>query len=212
MKRFSLLLSMMFVLFGYFGLVCAEPIIHAPSEWDPPNTEAHLAYEWATYVPDSALLPGADLNAPGDMIRHTIMIDDKYSKDPNYKILKVEVGVHIDDYDWSKGSGDQKPEWGSIRVNGRPMMNVIYSPDDKRKAESSIFMEIVSDVEMSPEGKAWPSYVFEWTGKSLAEAVKKKSFVVEVKNLRKDGSVDSDAAFGNFVVNRMGLHVYYGKK
>ena len=44
------------------------------------------------------------------------------------------------------------------------------------------------------------------------DAKKSKMLVIEVINLRKDGSVDGDAPFGDFVVNRIGYHVWYKKK
>ena len=134
---------------------------------------------------------------------------EKYANDPNYVILNAVAGVHVDDYDWSKASGDKNPEWGKILVNGKPMEYVIILPTDKRKPALSDFVEMVSDAEISAEGgPLMPPYIFNVT----EEAKKSKLLVFEVINLRQDGSINGDAPFGNFVVNRIGYHVWYGKK
>ena len=65
-----------------------------------------------------------------------------------------------------------------------------------------------SDAEISGDGPLMPPYIFELT----EDAKKSKWLVFEVINLRKDGSVDGDAPFGDFVVNRVGFHVWYKKK
>ena len=181
-------------------------------ERDPKGTDVHMAYEWATFDPGPPmkLQPGAYLGGPGDSYRYTIIMDDKHANNPDYEILNAVVGVHIDDYDWSKESGDAKPEWGSILVNGKPMEYPILFPSDKRKPGSSGYVEIVSDPEISAEGgPLMPPYIFNITG-----ILKRgEQVVIEVTNLRKGGSVyDKDAPFGDFVINRIGSHVWYKKK
>ena len=65
-----------------------------------------------------------------------------------------------------------------------------------------------SDAEIAGDGPLIPPYIFD-----LTEDVKKsKWLIVEVTNLRKDGSVDCDTPFGDFVVNMFGYHVWYKKK
>jgi hypothetical protein len=170
-----------------------------------------MAYECDTFTPGkpNVHLPGADLNGPGDVYRHTLIRDDKYANDPNYEVVNAGCGVHIDDYDWSKESGDKEPEWGRILVNGTPRNYGIVFPNDKREPGSSEFVEMVSDAEISAEGgRLDPPYVFDVT----EDTKKSKMLVIEVINLRKDGSVDGDAPFGDFVVNRVGYHVWYKKK
>ena len=211
MKRTVVLLSVMFFVLIPFGIAFGGAYVMPPSERDPKGTEVHIAYEHATFTPGkpNVILPGAELNGPGDIYRYTLIRDDKYANDPNYVILDAVVAVHIDDYDWSKESGDGKPEWGKILVNGKPMEYVIALPTDKRKPALSDFIEMVSDAEITPEGRSlFPPYIFNVT----EEAKKSKVLVIEVINLRKDGSINGDAPFGNFVVNRFGHRVWYGKK
>ena len=212
MKRVSVLLSVMFFIVGTAGIALAGAHLTPPGPMDPKGIETvHMVYECDTFTPGkpNIHLPGADLNGPGDSYRYTLIRDDKYANDPDYEIVNAVAGVHIDDYDWSKESGDREPEWGRILVNGKPMKYVIMLPTDKRQPESSEFIEIVSDAEISQEGgPLMPPYIFSLT----EEAKKSKMLVFEVTNLRKDGSVDGDAPFGNFVVNRIGYHVWYKKK
>lgn len=177
----------------------------------PEGTDAHYAYEWDTFTPGkpNVQVPGAALAGPGDMHRYTVIIDDKYANDPNYEIIRAVLGVHIDDYDASREGGDGKPEWGSIIINGKVMSCMVANSEGKRTPQTMKFMEIVSDAEVSPNPKRLsPPYVY-----TITDLVKQsKTLVVETTNLREDGTIDSNAPFGDFVVNRIGVHVFYKKK
>ena len=212
MKRVSMVLCVMFFVVGTAGIALAGSHYTPPGGMDPKGIDdtVHMAYECDTFTPGKpdVHLPGAALNGPGDMYRHTMIRDDKYANDPNYEIVAASAGVHIDDYDWSKESGDKEPEWGKILVNGTPREYAIRLPTDKRKPGKTDFMEMFSDAEISGEGRLFPPYIFDLT----EEAKKSKMLVFEVINLREDGSVDGDAPFGDFVVNRVGYHVWYKKK
>lgn len=180
---------------------------------DPAGSDIHMAYESATFTPGHTQphLPGADLAAPGDRYRFTLIRKDQYANDPNYGVVKAIAGVHIDDYDWSKESLDSEPEWGRILINGETKHYINLFPWDKRTPESSNLLEIASDAEFSPaDGDLIPPYIFDVT----EETKKSQWLVFEVINLRKDGStsVQSDSPFGDFVVNRIGYHVWYKKK
>jgi len=212
MKRTVVLISVIFFVLIPLGFAYGGAhVMPLNPERDPKGSEVHMAYECATFTPGkpNVHMPGADLNGPGDIYRYTLIRDDKYANDPNYVILNAIAGVHVDDYDWSKASGDGNPEWGKILVNGKPMEYLILLPTDKRKPALSDFIEMVSDAEISAEGgPLMPPYIFNVT----EEAKKSKMLVFEIINLRKDGSVNGDAPFGNFVINRIGYHVWYGKK
>jgi hypothetical protein len=83
-------------------------------------------------------------------------------------------------------------------------------PFDQREPESTELLEVISDLEYSPKPKEhlWPPYIF-----NVTEFFKQSNTVVlEITNVRKDGSIDTNAPFGNFVVNRIGCHVWYKKK
>ena len=213
MKRISVLLLVMFFVLGTTGFVLAGAHLVPPGPMDPKGmVTVHMAYEFNTFTPGkpNVHVPGADLNGPGDVYRYTLIRDDKYANDPNYEIVNAIAGVHIDDYDWSRASGDKEPEWGRIRVNGRPMTYLImFKKTDKREPGSSEFVEMFSDAEISEEGgPLMPPYIFNVT----EDAKKSKMLIFEITNLREDGSVYGDAPFGSFVVNRIGYHVYYKKK
>jgi len=212
MKRVCMVLCVMFFIVSTAGIALAGSHLTPPGPMDPKGVETvHVAYECDTFTPGkpNVHLPGADLAGPGDVYRYTLIRNDKYANDPNYEIFSASAGVHIDDYDWSKESGDRQPEWGRILVNGTPRKYDIRFPTDKRKPGSSEVMEMVSDAEISAEGGPLrPPYIFVVT----EDAKKSKMLIFEITNLRKDGSVDSDEPFGNFVVNRIGYHVWYKKK
>ena len=212
MKRVSMVLCVMFFIVGTAGIALAGSHYTPPGGMDPKGLgeTVHMAYECDTFTPGkpNVHVPGADLAGPGDVYRYTLIRDDKYANDPNYEIVSAGAGVHIDDYDWSKESGDKKPEWGKILVNGSPRKYPIRFPTDKRKPGSTEFMEMVSDAEISGDGPLRPPYIFN----VIEDTKKSKMLVIEVINLRKDGSVNSNAPFGNFVVNRIGYHVWYKKK
>ena len=181
---------------------------------DPEGSDVHIAYENDTFTPNTEgniHLPGAALSIPGDTYKFTLLREDKYAKDPNYEIVKAIAGVHIDDYDWSKASGDAKPEWGRILINGKVVKTTPTFPWDKRSSESSELLEMVSDAEVSKSPtNLLPSYIFDVT----EQAKKAKWLTFEITNTREDGSTDieGEAAYGSFVVNRVGYHVWYKKK
>ncbi|MFC1863225.1 hypothetical protein ACFL1Z_04645 [Thermodesulfobacteriota bacterium] len=216
MRKLYVFLSVFLLIVGSAGIALAGAHFTPPSPMDPKGIETvHMAYECDTFTPGvpgktaNVHLPGVDLAGPGDVYRFTIIRDDAYANDPNYEVVRVIIGVHIDDYDWSKASGDMKPEWGSILIGGEPMNYVIMFPWDKRKPASSAFMEIVSDAEVSKDPKQlMPPYIFDTT----ALFKENQSVVIEIANLRNDGRIGGGAQFGNFVVNRIGCHVWYKKK
>lgn len=212
MRNASLVLWMMIFILSTANATFAGTYLVPPGPMDPKNMETvHMAIECDTFTPGKpdVHLPGADLAGPGDVYRYTIIRDDKFAKNPNYEVFKALVGIHIDDYDASKDGGDKAPEWCRILINGKSMSNLIMLPFDKRKPESTDLLEVTSDLEYSPNpDKLWPPYIF-----NVTELFKQgNSVVFEITNVRKDGSLDSNAPFGNFVVNRIGCHVWYKKK
>ena len=201
----------MFFIVGTAGTALAGAHLTPPGPEDPKGIETiHMAYECDTFTPGkpNVHLPGADLAAPGDGYRYTIILNDQYADNPDYEIVQAFAGLHIDDYDAGK-EGDKAPEWGRILINGKPMKTTKIFPFDKREPQSSERLEMISDLEFSPNPKRlMPPYIFD-----LTELFKKdKNVVFEITNVREDGSIDSDAPFGNFVVNRIGCHVWYKKK
>jgi hypothetical protein len=214
MKRVCMVMCVMFFIVGTAGIALAGAHFIPPGGMDPKGVEGlvHMAYECDTFTPGkpNVHVPGADLAGPGDMYRFTLIRDDKYANDPSYYIYRATAGVHIDDYDWTREYGDKEPEWGRILVNGTPRTYIIlFKKTDKREPGSSEFGEMVSDAEISAVGGPLvPPYIFDVT----EDTKKSKMLIFEVTNLRKDGSVDSDAPFGSFVVNRIGYHVWYKKK
>lgn len=212
MKKVMVVLNVLFWVFGSVGFVLAGAHLEAPGPMDPKGIETvHMAYENNTFTPGKPFvhLPGVDLAGPGDSYRYTIIRDDKYANDPNYEIVNAIIGVHIDDYDANK-EGDRTPEWGKILLNGKPMTTVKLLPFDTMAPQSTKILEMVSDLEFSPEPdkKLFPPYIF-----NVTELFKKqKDNIIEVINLRQDGSIEGDAPFGDFVINRIGCHVWYKKK
>jgi hypothetical protein len=201
---------------GTMGTAYAGSFPAPPSKADPPGS-FRIFYEWDNFFPGESDTtpgksdvhkPGADLQGPGDAYRYTVMRDDQYGDNPNYEVVRAMIGIHIDDYDWNRESGDGKPEWGKILINGQPAKALKFSPVDPREPALTDFVEIVGDEEISPKGAFIPPYIFMVTD----EFKNSKSLTVEIVNLRKDGSVDGTAPYGDFVVNRIGAHVWYKKK
>ena len=209
MKKAMTFSLMVFFVLGTLGIVYAGSYPAPPDKNDPPGS-FRIFYEWDNFIVGKPNVhkPGADLQGPRDSYRFTVIRNDKWANDPSLEVVQSMIGVHIDDYDWSKAGGDSKPEWGKILVNGKPAQFVIFSPVDKRKPGSSEFMEIVGDTEISPEGAMIPPYIFVIT----EEMKKSKSVTIEIINLRSDGTTNSNAPYGNFIVNRVGCHVWYKKK
>ncbi|MDB4443941.1 hypothetical protein N9174_01200 [bacterium] len=198
MRRLSVAVLGMFLILVMAGVVGAGP--------KPGPGESHVPYEMAVFKPpDGPQGPGTHLNAPGDTYRFTYLINDKYSKDPAYVLKRVTFGIHILDPEYSKASGDGPQEWGRILIDGKPreMIGRAYGNKGAKKGEIKDFMEMASD----PEAKGSPPYIY-----AVTDFVKDGKLVLEVTNLRKDGSIDGDAPFGDFIVLRAGLHLFYVKK
>ena len=198
MRRLSVLMLAMFLILVMVGVVGAQP--------KPLPGESHVPYEMATFKPPKGpQMPGIHLNAPGDTYRFTYIINDKYSKDPSYFINRATFGLHILDPEYTKESGDGPKEWGRILINGKPraMSGRSFGAKGLKKGEIKDFMEIASD----PEAKGAPPYIY-----PVLDLVKGGKLVLEVINVRKDGSIDGNAPFGDFMVLRGGLHLYWKKK
>jgi len=175
--------------------------------WDPVGSDVHMAYEWATYNPavPTEHAPGAVLSGPGDSYSYTVVRNDTYAANPDYEVLRAIIGVHIDDSDIKSPN----KKWGSILVNGKALPFMIMGDKDKRTAVPTDMVEIISDAKLTGQpGSSVPPYIFDV--KPILDAGKEVR--VTVTNLRSDGSLDSDAAFGGFIVNRIGAHVWYKKK
>ena len=198
MKNLFVLLCVMCLVFAMVGMAGAQP---------PPGPgESHVPYEMAVFKPPKGPQgPGTHLNAPGDTYRFTYIINDKYSKDPSYFINRAAFGVHILDPEYSKASGDGPQEWGRILIDGKPraLSENSFAAKGLKKGEIKDFMEIASD----PEAKGSPPYIY-----NVIDFVKDGTLVLEVINVRKDGSIDGDAPFGDFILLRAGLHLYWKKK
>ena len=95
MRRLSVLILAMFLILVMVGVVGGGP--------KPKPGESHVPYEMAVFkAPDGPQGPGTHLNAPGDTYRFTYIINDKYSKDPNYVLKRTGFGVHILDPEGNK--------------------------------------------------------------------------------------------------------------
>jgi hypothetical protein len=188
----------MFLILVMTGVAVAQP--------PPLPGESHVPYEMAVFKPpEGPQEAGTHLNAPGDTYRFTYIINDKYSKDPSYFINRATMGVHTLDPDYSEASGDGAKEWGRILIDGKPreLAGNSFAAKGLKKGEIKEFMEIASD----PEAEGSPPYIY-----NVIDFVKDGTLVLEVTNVRKDGSIDGDAPFGDFIVLRAGLHLYWKKK
>ena len=138
MKKVVIFSLAVFFILGTMGMSFAASYKAPPADNDPPGS-FRIFYEWDNFIPGKPNVhkPGADLQGPGDSYRYTIIRDDEWSNDPTLEVVRSMVGIHINDYDWSKENGDAKPEWGKILVNGQPAKFVIFSPLDKRKIISA---------------------------------------------------------------------------
>ena len=115
------------------------------------------------------------------------------------------MGVHTLDPEYTKESGDGAKEWGRILIDGKPraLIGASFAAKGLKEGEIKDFMEIASD----PEAKGSPPYIY-----NVLDFVKDGKLVLEVINVRKDGSIDGDAPFGDFMVLRAGLHLFWKKK
>jgi hypothetical protein len=175
------------------------------------NEAIRVTYEMPNFVDGVQLGPGIHLNAPGDSYRYTFIIDDEYSNDPSDRIEIAQVGVHILDTDWNSESGDAAPEWGRILINGQTQDWVhldFLEQFNYRSGEtpsSSALYEIEDDNEVGTV--PLPPYIFDVT----TIARRDRGLTIEVINLRQDGSMDSDAPFGDFDILRIGFAVTWKK-
>lgn len=172
-------------------------------------------YEMPNYIDQQQVGPGTHLNAPGDTYRYTFLIDDKYSQNPDkYQVHNALIGVHILDTDWNAVTGDTKLEWGRILINGKTQNWIVPSflkgsdYRDAHKPKNSGLYEMVDDYEIG-NGKPIPAYIFDVTSLIKQEG---NMLTIEVTNLREDGSVDSDAPYGEFSVLRVGFHLNWIEK
>lgn len=169
--------------------------------------ETKVSYEMSTFDEVAQKQNGgAELNAPGDMYRYTYMVDDKYINDPAYKLERAIIGVHIIDDDFVDGV-DKEPEWGSITLDGKPQKWIQF-PVPGHRVDEKPAMTDLDEIDSDPEQGGFPPYIF-----NVPELISDDGkLVLEVKNLRKDGSIKGDAPFGDFIVLRAGLHLFYVKK
>jgi len=167
----------------------------------------HVAQEMPIYnAAEKQQRAGIPLNAPGDHYRYSYLIDNQYANNTNFVLEKATIGVHILDADYQADTGDMQPEWGQILLNGRAHHWIHYpAAKDYRldeKPELTSLIEIVSDDETS----GMPPYIFDVT--QLLK-IQKNKLVLDITNLREDGEIEGDAAFGDFTILRAGLHLYY---
>lgn len=205
MKRLVMILCVMFFVVGTAGIAFAGAHYTPPGPMDPKGVKSiHYAYENATFTPGEKgknVQPGLDLAQPGDSYRYTIVLDDKCSNDPKYAIHSAIIGIHIDDT-------DKVDKWAKILIDGKTVTFKPFLPFDKRGPIPSGLIKVISDKEFSPGERMMPPYIL-----NVTDLMKKnKKIVIEITNLRKDGSIDGNAPFGSFIINRIGCHVYYVEK
>ncbi|MFC1869257.1 hypothetical protein ACFL0H_14155 [Thermodesulfobacteriota bacterium] len=202
MRRLSVLVVAMIVLIGMSVSVWAQPKARPGESWVP--------VEMAVFKPPHGPQePGTHLNAPGDTYRYTYILDNKYAKDPSYVVSRASIGVHILDPEYSKTSGDGAKEWGRILLDGKALVWTIGPPQKKagyRKNDTPGPTDLV-EMKSDPECGGTPPYIF-----NVTDLLRDNKLVLEVTNLRKDGSIDGGAPYGDFTVLRAGLHVFYKKK
>ncbi len=188
----------------------AETVAHRMEKdpgWDPADSDQHVAYEWSTFDVQNpaAHAPGAVLSAPGDMYSYTVLMADEFALDPDYEIVRASIGIHIDDSDPSNPGR----KWGRIEVNGAVHPFVIFSKNDTRTPSDTDLVEIISDATLTGRpGSSMPPYIFD----IKQELDAGRNVRISIINLRQDGTLDSEAPFGGFVVNRVGAHVWYKKR
>jgi len=124
--------------------------------------------------------------------------------------------VHIIDHDWSKEKGDTASEWGSILLNGRAVTTIvpeiIKEMGGYRVGQAplnSAFLELECDSEIHPSGQM-PAYIFSL--KEIEDSIKRTGkIVIQITNLRSDGTINGNTPFGDVIVNRTGLHLFWTK-
>ena len=210
MRRLGQTILVILMVFNLQAVALAEThayVENPDAGWDPKGTDVHMAYEWATFNPHAPEKhgPGAVLSAPGDTYRYTALRADKYAGNPEYEVLRAIVGVHID------SSNPEKPgkKWARITINGVARTFVVMIPADTRQPASTHHVEIISDAQLTGNpGSSVPPFVFDVTD----IMVRGEDVAVETTNLRSNGHIEGEAAFGGFVINRIGVHVWYKKK
>lgn len=217
MKRILLLVCVMSLVIGFSGVViAADP---PKGGGPPPLPPGHEKEDVENAImPDTKKpqLPGLDLNGPGDVWRYTFFLDKKHLND-DWKLTQAVVALHIVDPDYDReAKKDGAPEWARITVNGKPVKT--WTPPflagiGYRKGQEPFSTELVElddEAEAHPSGKP-PAYIF--NPLELEDAFKKAGkVVIEVTNVREDGSIEGSAPFGSFIVLRSGLHFVWKKK
>lgn len=202
-----------------FAEVPAETEIQLSPPMNVPHPEGQEPddYEMAVFNPPKDVQdPGTHLMAPGDTYRYTFYTNPEYVNHPTKELKSAFAGVHFIDHDYDAEKGDQFPEWARVTFNGKPMM--WYVPDmlkpmgyrEGQEPYSSEFFEVESEEEAHPSGRM-PAYLFDLM--PIADEIKAGKLVVEITNLRSDGTdhtVESDAPFGDFIMLRVGNHFYWG--
>ena len=218
MKKPLPLLCAVLLVIGVSGVVGAEddpPGVPGPSPL-PPDRESEDVEN--AIMPDlsKSQRPGLDLNGPGDVWRYTFFLEKKHLND-DWKLTQAVVVLHIVDPDYDReAKKDGAPEWARITINGKPVTTwapPILTEAGYRKDQESFSTELVElddEAEVHPSGKM-PAYIF--NPLELEEAFKKTGkVVIEVTNVRQDGTIEGSAPFGNFIVLKSGLHFVWKKK
>ena len=218
MKKPLPILCAVFLAIGISGVVAAAdapPAAPGPSPLPPVHEREDVEN---AIMPDlrEPQLPGLDLNGPGDVWRYTFFLDEKHLND-DWQLTQVVVVLHIVDPDYDKeAKKDGAQEWARITVNGKPVKT--WAPPSLTAAGyrkdqepfSTELVELNEEAEVHPSGKM-PAYIF--NPLELEDAFKKTGkVVIEVTNVRQDGSIEGSAPFGHFIVLRSGLHFVWKKK
>jgi hypothetical protein len=216
-KAFPLLYAVLlsFGVSGSVGAADAPPGASGP----PPLPPGHETEDVENAImPDLSKPqhPGLDLNGPGDLWRYTFFLDKKHLND-DWELTQAVVALHIIDPDYDKeAKKDGAPEWARITVNGKPVKTwapPVLTATGYRKGQEPFSTELVElddEAEVHPSGRM-PAYIF--NPLELEEAFKKTGkVIIEVTNVRQDGTIEGSAPFGNFIVLRSGLHFVWKKK
>jgi hypothetical protein len=222
MKNFTLLMMLIgFLSFPTFPTFPIERLpegniqLTSPMKNFPPVEKGFVRddYEMAVFNVDTHKQePGTHLIGPGDNYRYTFFTNPKYVNNPNVKLQSAMVGVHFIDKDWTENQGDAHSEWARVLFNGKPMTWFVPGmlvKSDYRKGDtphSSELFEIEGECEAHSSCR-YPAYVFDVT--ALEDEIKQGKLVIEVTNLRKDGTdhtQQSNAPFGDFILLRVGNH------
>ena len=203
MRRLSVLILAVFVIIGMTVFAGAQPKALPGESWVP--------VEMAVFKPPiGPQEPGTHLNAPGDTYRYTYVLTNQYAMDPSYVVSRASIGIHIIDPEYTKETGDGPKEWGRITLDGKPYVWELSARNKKKGYRRGDKPELTNLVEMKSDPETIsgsPPYIFD-----VKRLLKDNKLVLEITNLRKDGSIDGDAPYGDFIVLRAVLHVFYKKK